>query len=595
MTRAIIVHRDNQYVVVAEGGDLASALAAQTKIYSDAAEASTQEAAISAAMAESLVGPNYPSAVSGIAATVNGQSFAVDNGDGTVSIYRNSGGVAALQRKLATTTALAASGGSNFIGFSHANPYADGTVGAHLKRFVNVADAPFNAKGDGVADDTAAIQAAVDSMTSGGILHFSAGRFRLTDEIVIPPVGGLIFAGSGGTEFSFGSPVPGGTGTFIFQETDNKAIFKLGGGCSYIDFSDMTLSASNTPGANPIGVQRYGVSISATLPSVLWRITFNRVIFFNLARGVSCVDTAAGTHPVGQDLSVAPVTFNDCFWMYCSIGVFINTNNADLWKWNNCFMFIPSGGRGVVLKSFGMLIFDGVSAGGTAISNNRFISIEPGATGNVEKIHIRGGQTENLTHSLFIEPGAGYTTPFALHVQDSIFELGSDIYLGSKCHLVTDNNRFSGANIYIDHADVKLSTDTDQFDNSDYLFLNGSADTSFVNTTWGPSPSALYGKRRYERGTCANGSTANVANLTATTIITLPSEAGIYEVFAYIENGGPTYMTATRIACDGITLAKVGGDVDASGMAITLSSLNIQATQNSGAAQVVSWRWQRIA
>jgi len=485
--------------------------------------------------------------------------------------------------------------GSDLVGFSHANTYAPGTIGDNLKRFVCVTDAPFNAKGDGVTDDTAAIQAAVDYMTEAGTLYFPVGRYRLTDEIVVGSVGGTVFAGAGGNDAVFGAPVPSGNGTFIFQETDNKSIFKLGGGSSYLAWQDMTLSSTNTPGASPVGTGRYGIDIESTLPFVLWRLSFTRVIFFNLSRGVSCVDTAAGTHGSGQDLSIAPVSFNDCFWTYCQTGVYMDTNNADLWKWSNCFFFIPSGGDGVILKSYGMLFFDVVTAGGTGVSNNRFLNIDLGALGSPEKISIKGLQTENLTHSVYIATGGAYTSPLTIHISDSIFELGSDFYLGDACHIVTDNNRFSNNQIYIDHADVKLTTINDQFASSDYSFLTGSADNSFVNTTWGPFPSALYGNRVYENGTKVIGSTAGVLNLTATTIITFPAEAALYEVFAYLTGGGPTLMNAVRIACDGTALLVAGGDAGPAGMTITVSGFNVQVNQSSGSTQTVQWRWRRIA
>ncbi|WP_395391512.1 hypothetical protein WBP07_12755 [Novosphingobium sp. BL-8A] len=73
-------------------------------------------AAISAATAESAAGPTYASVAAGLAATASGQAFAVDDGDGTVSIYLNDGGTAVFQRKLATTDYLASPAGALGVG-----------------------------------------------------------------------------------------------------------------------------------------------------------------------------------------------------------------------------------------------------------------------------------------------------------------------------------------------------------------------------------------------------------------------------------------------------------------------------------------------
>src|SRR3546814_10095910 len=86
-------------VYLGENTVIASQKAAQ-------ASASADAAALSEATAESAAGPTYSDTSAGLAATTNGQSFAVDNGDGTVTIYLNDGGVAVAQRTIATTAAL---------------------------------------------------------------------------------------------------------------------------------------------------------------------------------------------------------------------------------------------------------------------------------------------------------------------------------------------------------------------------------------------------------------------------------------------------------------------------------------------------------
>lgn len=71
--------------------------------FSAPAGAAAAASAVSAAVAEAAAGPNYASTALGLAATTNGQAFAVDNGDGTVTVYLNSAGTAVEQRDFATT------------------------------------------------------------------------------------------------------------------------------------------------------------------------------------------------------------------------------------------------------------------------------------------------------------------------------------------------------------------------------------------------------------------------------------------------------------------------------------------------------------
>lgn len=106
------------------------------------------------ASAEAASGPTYASLAAGLAASINGQSFTVDNGDGTISVYRKAGGVGELQREVLTPGALRQSRGARRVGFSH-----DGDGAAHEEvetalRRVGAWPEQFGAVGDGEIDDT---------------------------------------------------------------------------------------------------------------------------------------------------------------------------------------------------------------------------------------------------------------------------------------------------------------------------------------------------------------------------------------------------------------------------------------------------------
>ena len=100
---------------------------------------------------------------------------------GTISATTVQAAINELGSEKVQSATLAASGGSALVGYLPAGTGAVATtVQAKLRESVSVDD--FGAVGDGVADDTAAIQAAINSLgaSTGGTIYLPAGTYRTT-------------------------------------------------------------------------------------------------------------------------------------------------------------------------------------------------------------------------------------------------------------------------------------------------------------------------------------------------------------------------------------------------------------------------------
>lgn len=100
--------------------------------------------------------------------------------------YYTSGVVEGALQEAMTRANLSASSGSSLVGYNQGGTGAvTRTVQGRLRDSISVKD--FGATGDGVTDDTAAIQAAVDYLTdyNGGTLHIPYGLYKVTATINI--------------------------------------------------------------------------------------------------------------------------------------------------------------------------------------------------------------------------------------------------------------------------------------------------------------------------------------------------------------------------------------------------------------------------
>ena len=86
-------------------------------------------------------------------------------------------------------------------------PGIPGGIPIRTSIFANVKDAPYSAKGDGVADDTIAIQGAIDACPSNQVVYLPAGTYRITNSMRIWKSGMTIRGeGPGRTRLQYEGP-----------------------------------------------------------------------------------------------------------------------------------------------------------------------------------------------------------------------------------------------------------------------------------------------------------------------------------------------------------------------------------------------------
>ena len=176
----------------------------------------------------------------------------------------------------ATLAQLAASGGSNLIGFLQAGTGAVATtVQAKLRESVSVKD--FGAVGDGTTDDTAAMAVALAAVPTGGSLLFPAGTYRGYLLIWRGDIS-IVGAGSASTKIKLPNSCPsitvpwefGGTVTGLPNviELGKCALGNTAPAYSNVNIKGLTLDGNYTNNTAPTGATGdlfgHGLIITAT-------------------------------------------------------------------------------------------------------------------------------------------------------------------------------------------------------------------------------------------------------------------------------------------------------------------------------------------
>jgi len=354
---------------------------------------------------------------------------------------------------------------------------------------VNVRD--YGAVGDGVSDDTGPIRAAVNAVQRGGTVYVPSGWYRLTDEVKLAP-GVTILGDHAGDPFNGDPPSRGTVPSYLFQMEDRKAVFVIPGGATNVAIRHVSLAPSRVPSRAGSTTGKVGIRIAGTWPRLVFNLAFEGITFYDLEFGISCVDEQAGDvsrdHPF--DWSVSGVDIRNCRFLFPTVGVYVDTNNADMWKLDGCGFNVPAGGDGVYLQRAGLMYMVNCAGGGNEISNNRLIRIAAHRVGGADNLVLDGCQAETLANFIRLEPGGGNTTRFVLSCRHCVAEMGAEIHLADTCHFVSIANRWS-VPVVAASDQVRISSLFDRFDGDGRLrFTAGDARTCITNLVTGPDTSA---------------------------------------------------------------------------------------------------------
>src|SRR5665213_3498562 len=153
------------------------------------------------------------------------------------------------------------------------------------KTAVYLSDSQFGAKGDGIADDTAALQKAIDTVSNAthqGIVFIPQGHYRLTRTLFVWPGVRLIGYGTQRPEFVLAANTPG------FQTGPSYMVFFAGGRTGERRGGGMQRSA-NAPPLPP-------VPFPGTVPATVGVVDANPGTFYS---AISNVDFAIGEGNAG--------------------------------------------------------------------------------------------------------------------------------------------------------------------------------------------------------------------------------------------------------------------------------------------------------
>lgn len=290
------------------------------------------------------------------------------------------------------------------------------TVQEKLREWVSVKD--FGAVGDGVTDDTTAIQAAIDSIPSaGGSIYFPVGIYLISSTLIVSTES-ISLTGEGGNYF-FGS-VKYNSGSILLWDsgTTGDIMVKCMPGQTVEPIIAPQIRNINLDGN---GVATIGLRVEACIQGIFSKISIRHCVTAALQTGVTSLVGYTGlnyTHSCvfesfwidqfltgdgdGIDINGSTTgtttvcTFKDIHVHYHnSNAITINIGDSNLFL--GLFLGRDTGGTGIGLELMGR------DVSGKSVNSNTFIEIVSGKGGIVSRSGTTASAVGNIIYGLGID------------------------------------------------------------------------------------------------------------------------------------------------------------------------------------------------